>query len=125
MYPFFCFFFLILINLYVSLFCMCIIIRSISPHLGFELLICLIISDLTNALMKYPLRGDRPYWINEKVREFWLTCGNTINNHTHTHTQSQSNIVFLFNHYFFYLIRCLFLFISFVLIVFSFAVCCC
>jgi len=41
---------------------------------GVELLIALIASDWTNGMMKWAARGDRPYWHDDRVKEFSVTC---------------------------------------------------
>lgn len=42
--------------------------------LGIELLLGLMMSDVLNALLKWPFQGDRPYWFDERVKEFSVTC---------------------------------------------------
>lgn len=42
--------------------------------LGIEVLLGLLLSDWLNALLKWPLRGDRPYWHSSAVKEHWVTC---------------------------------------------------
>jgi len=32
------------------------------------------ISDLTNLLLKWTIAGDRPYWVDDRVRQFPMTC---------------------------------------------------
>lgn len=34
----------------------------------------IVASDLLNALVKWPLQGPRPFWVDDAVREFWMTC---------------------------------------------------
>jgi hypothetical protein len=46
----------------------------INTRIAFRLLCCILIADLLNACLKWPARGDRPYWMHKDVREFWLTC---------------------------------------------------
>jgi membrane-associated phospholipid phosphatase len=64
--------------------------RHCRRSLGVELLLSLMLSDVLNALLKWPARGDRPYWMDDdysssgsgvdsdanirRVREFSVTC---------------------------------------------------
>ena len=46
-----------------------------SERLGTSLLLIILCTDVTNALLKWPLAGDRPYWYSTYVREFTsVTC---------------------------------------------------
>jgi len=48
--------------------------QQIRRSLGIELLLGLLLSDVLNALLKWPMAGDRPYWFDERVKEFSVTC---------------------------------------------------
>jgi len=48
--------------------------RHCRRSLGMEMLLGLVMADILNALLKWPARGDRPYWFSEQVREFSVTC---------------------------------------------------
>lgn len=50
------------------------IYNYISSTLGINILFILSISDCLNAMLKWPIAGDRPYWFSHYVREFSSTC---------------------------------------------------
>jgi membrane-associated phospholipid phosphatase len=42
--------------------------------LALNIIVGLVSTDWLNALLKWPLRGDRPYWHDDRVKEFTVTC---------------------------------------------------
>eukprot|EP00300_Choanocystis_sp_HF-7_P042450 c91_g1_i1.p1 GENE.c91_g1_i1~~c91_g1_i1.p1 ORF type:complete len:365 (-),score=62.65 c91_g1_i1:248-1342(-) len=42
--------------------------------LGLQVMASVIWADSLNALLKLPLRGDRPYWMDDQLRQFSMTC---------------------------------------------------
>ena len=40
------------------------------PVLALEVLVVYVAADVTNLLLKWPLQGDRPFWMDPSVRQF-------------------------------------------------------
>ena len=47
---------------------------SVDEKMGIDLISVLLVADATNALLKIPLRGERPFWNHPELRQFEVTC---------------------------------------------------
>jgi len=41
-----------------------------NPPLAIQALAAYVIGDTTNLMLKWPAKGDRPYWMDDRVRQF-------------------------------------------------------
>ena len=47
---------------------------ALRPRLAPTVMVAYISADILNGMLKFPLMGDRPYWLSEEVRQYPHTC---------------------------------------------------